>query len=241
VCLGSDWGPSGTKNLLGEMKVARIAADHFGYTLSDADIVEMVTANPGVLLERCWHRPVGRLVSGGFADVTVIRGRGRGTAWSRIVAATERDVALVVIGGVPRYGDTRLMTAAGAASTFPMTVGGRRRQVSLPDPTDTTKPWSWTAIMDTMTRVQSDPQSAISDAQARAASGPRFADDAELELFLDMPDTRRNGRAGPPKNPATVKIPEVPALEHDTEFFDLLDASKIQAGVLAPLRKRFGK
>jgi len=241
VCLGSDWGPSGTKNLLGEMKVARIAADHFGYTLSDADIVEMVTANPGVLLERCWHRPIGRLVSGGFADVTVIRGRGRGTAWSRIVAATERDVALVVIGGVPRYGDTRLMTAAGAASTFPMTVGGRRRQVSLPDPTDTTKPWSWTAIMDTMTRVQSDPQSAISDAQARAASGPRFADDAELELFLDMPDTRRNGRAGPPKNPATVKIPEVPALEHDTEFFDLLDASKIQAGVLAPLRKRFGK
>ena len=30
VCLGSDWGPSGTKNLLGEMKVARIASDHFG-------------------------------------------------------------------------------------------------------------------------------------------------------------------------------------------------------------------
>src|SRR5690606_29232532 len=26
VCLGSDWGPSGSKNLLGEMKVARIAA-----------------------------------------------------------------------------------------------------------------------------------------------------------------------------------------------------------------------
>ena len=65
VCLGSDWGPSGTKNLLGEMKVARIAADHFGYTLSDAEIVEMVTSNPGVLLERCWDRPVGRLVKGG--------------------------------------------------------------------------------------------------------------------------------------------------------------------------------
>ena len=32
VCLGSDWGPSGTKNLLGEMKVARIAADRFGYS-----------------------------------------------------------------------------------------------------------------------------------------------------------------------------------------------------------------
>lgn len=89
VCLGSDWGPSGTKNLLGEMKVARIAADAFDYSLTDAEIVEMVTSNPGVLLERCWHTPVGRLVKGGFADVTVVRGRGRGTPWRRIVAATE--------------------------------------------------------------------------------------------------------------------------------------------------------
>ena len=107
VCLGSDWGPSGTKNLLGEMKVARIAADRFGYTSPTREIVEMVTSNPGTLLERCWHRPVGRLVKGGFADVTVVRGRGRGNPWKRIVAATERDVALVVIDGVPRYGDAK--------------------------------------------------------------------------------------------------------------------------------------
>ena len=61
------------------MKVARIAADHLGYELTDAQIVEMVTSNPGALLERCWHRPVGRLVPGALADVTVLRGRGRRT------------------------------------------------------------------------------------------------------------------------------------------------------------------
>jgi hypothetical protein len=54
-----------------------------------------------------------------------------------------------------------------------------------------------------------------------------------------MPDTRRTGRAGPPKNPATVKIPPIPRLEHDASFFDLLDGSPIQAGMLAPLRGRF--
>ena len=241
VCLGSDWGPSGTKNLLGEMKVARIAADRFGYSLSDGEILEMVTTNPGVLLERCWHRPVGRLVEGGFADVTVIRGRGRGSAWSRIVAAVERDVALVVIDGVPRYGDTKLMNAAGASPTFAMSVGGRRRRVAMPDPADMSRAWSWSAIMNVLHGVQSDPQAAIATAQARASSGPRFAPDAELELFLDMPDTRRSGRAGPPKNAASVKIPPVPTLEHDGAFFDLLDASPIQAGVLAQLRGRFGK
>ena len=94
--------------------------------------------------------------------------------------------------------------------------------------------------MGTLEAVQSDPQTAIATAQARAASGPRFARDAELELFLDMPDTRRSGRAGPPKNPATVKIPPIPSVEHDSAFFDLLDRSPIQGGVLAPLRRRFG-
>jgi 5-methylthioadenosine/S-adenosylhomocysteine deaminase len=239
VCLGSDWGPSGTKNLLGEMKVARIAADHFGYALTDAQVVEMVTSNPGSLLERCWHRPIGKLVPGAFADLVVIRGRGRGDDWSRVVAARERDVGLVVIGGVPRYGDTSLMKKADAPPTFTATVGGRRRRVALPDPADPSVAWSWKAILKILTEVQQDPQQAIAHAQARAAGGPRFAPDAELELFLDMPDTRRGGRAGPPKNPDTVRIPPVPSLEHDAAFFDQLDQSPIQAGVLAPLRDRF--
>jgi hypothetical protein len=142
----------------------------------------------------------------------------------------------VVIGGVPRYGDTTLMQAAAAAPTFAMTVAGRRRLVSLPAPTDPNAAWSWDAILSTLVMVQRDPQSAIANAQQRAARGPRFAPDAELELFLDMPDTRRTGRAGPPKNPATVKIPEVQPIEHDTAFFDLLEKAPIPNHALDPLR-----
>ncbi len=239
VCLGSDWGPSGTKNLLGEMKVARIVADALGYTLTDREIVEMVTTNPGVLLERCWGRPVGRLVEGAFADLTVVTGRGPGTAWKRITSATERGVALVVIKGVPRYGYSSLMRAAAGAPAFPLTLAGRARLVALPDPHDDTAAWSWAGIRGTMDAVQADPQQAIRDAEARAAAGPRFAPDAALELFLDMPDTRRGGRAGPPKNPATVTIPPVPTLTHDATFFDDLDGCLIHGGALSPLRKRF--
>lgn len=241
LCLGSDWGPSGTKNLLGEMKVARIAADHFGYALTDAQIVEMVTTNPGSLLERCWHSKIGQLVEGALADITVIRGRGGGSPWHRIVAATERDVALVIVDGLPRYGDTRLMTSAAASATFPMTVGGRQRRVALSDPANPAAAWSWNAIMSALEAVQRDPQTAIANARERAAAGPRFSDDAPLELFLDMPDSRRTGRAGPPRNPASVQIPPIPPLEHDAAYFDLLDAQPIQGGVLAPLRKRFGQ
>jgi 5-methylthioadenosine/S-adenosylhomocysteine deaminase len=239
ICLGSDWGPSGTKNLLGEMKVARIVADALHYTLTDRQIVEMVTTNAGVLLERCWHRPVGRLVEGAFADITVLSGRGSGSAWKRIVAATERDVALVVIGGTPRYGYSTLMGQAESPPSFPVTLAGRRRAVAMPDPADDDAAWSWTAIEKTLADVQKDPQTAISNAQARAAAGPRFAPDAELELFLDMPDTRRGGRAGPPKDPTTVTIPPVPTLVHDDAFFDRLEDCPIQGGLLDPLRDRF--
>lgn len=239
ICLGSDWGPSGTKNLLGEMKVARLVADHLGYALTDREIVEMVTTNAGVLLELCWKQPIGQLVEGALADVTVLSGRGSGPAWKRIVAATERDVRLVVIDGVPRYGDATLMQQVSTPPTFTMTLGGRRRAVAMTDPADPAAAWSWDEIKGTLDAVQQDPQTAIRTAQARAAAGPRFAEDAALELFLDMPDTRRAGRAGPPKNPATVKIPPVPALAHDAAFFDQLDACPIHGGVLAPLRNRF--
>lgn len=239
VCLGSDWGPSGTRNLLGEMKVARIAADHLGYHLTDAQVVEMVTSNAGTLLERFWHRPVGRLVPGAFADVTVVRARRGRDPWATVVGAREKDVALVVVGGTPRYGDADLMTAAGAPASFTAHLGGRDRRVALPDPRNPAAAWSWEAVMEALTTVQQDPQQAIAGARARAAAGPRFAPDAELELFLDMPDSRRTGRAGPPRNPAAVVIPPVPAIEHDTAFFDALDASPIHGGVLAPLRAAF--
>lgn len=239
VCLGSDWGPSGTRNLLGEMKAARVVAAHFGFTLTDRDIVAMVTSNPGELLTRCWRRDVGRLVPGAFADLTVIQGRGGGDPWRQIVSAFEPQVQLVVIDGVPRYGEPDLMTAADAPPTFPVTVRRRRKLAALPDPKDPAKAWSWRRIVGALKKVQADPPAAIIRASERAAGGPRFSDDAELELFLDMPDTRRTGRAGPPKDPTKVRIPPVPRIEHDKDFFDALDANPIQAGILGPLRREF--
>ena len=241
VCLGSDWGPSGTKNLLGEMKVARIAADHLGYPLTDREIVEMVTTNPGVLLERCWHRPVGRLVEGAFADVTVLHGRGTGSAWKRIVAATERDVALVVIDGVPRYGYSTLMGRAGGHRRFAMTDRrpGPRRRAARPG-RHVTSAWSWRSIDGHADAVKPNPQKAIDDAQARAAAGPRFASERAARA---VPRHARHP-ARRPRRPA-----QEPGHRHDPAGPDRSSTTRrsstcstrcpIQAGVLAPLRDRF--
>ena len=102
ICLGSDWGPSGTKHVLAELKVARLVSGKQNFDLNDRDLVAMVTSNPGDLLSRCWLRQIGRLLPDSFADVTVLQPRGIGDVWSQIVTATEREVLLVVVGGKPR-------------------------------------------------------------------------------------------------------------------------------------------
>ena len=114
------------------------------------------------------------------------------------------------------------------------------RMAALPDKADPQKAWSWPKIVGELTAVQRNPQQAVADAgMRRAAAGSRFGDAAELELFLDMPDPRRTGRAGPPKDLGKVRIPEVPSIEHDDAFFDLLEAAPIQGGILDGLRKAF--
>jgi len=116
VSLGSDWGPSGTKNLLGEIKVARIWSDHEGWGLTDLELARMITATPGDALARAWKQPVGRLVQGALGDVTVL-GRRHEDVWLNLVTARERDVALVLVGGRPRYGTRAFMVGAGSKVT----------------------------------------------------------------------------------------------------------------------------
>ena len=181
------------------MKVARIAADHFGYPITDREIVEMVTTNPGVLLERCWHRPVGRLVEGAFADITVLSGRGNGSPWKRIVAATERDVALVVIDGAARYGYSNLMAKAAGATDLQMTIAGRVRAVALPDPADTTEPM----VVDSHHRhPRSSPARPADGDQRRAGPGRGRAHGS--------PPTRRSSSSSTCRTPAAGAAPARP-------------------------------
>ena len=122
VCLGSDWAPSGTKQIQGELKSARLTADALGWSLTDEEIVRMVTCLPGDVLSRAWGRQVGRLQPAAQADLVVIKAKRGADAFSTIVASTEDAVDLVVIDGIPRYGTpelaaTSLPAAAGAMAT----------------------------------------------------------------------------------------------------------------------------
>jgi cytosine/adenosine deaminase-related metal-dependent hydrolase len=194
VCLGSDWTPSGTRNVLGELKIAATWNEHsLSGALSDADIVEMVTANPGDTLARAWGVPVGRLVPGALADVSVFADDGS-DPWGTVLASTERNVRLVMVGGRPAYGNIALLRAAGAEAVEPITVTGIRRGIvmQLPDELQPAEPdlqaeasKSWAAGLAELGAVWADPAGAVRKARRRRAAGaPVF------EFVPDMPSAK---------------------------------------------------
>ena len=74
IGLGSDWSPTGSKNLLGELKVAWLYTQHMLDGLFSArDLVAMATRDAAAILK--WHKALGTLEAGKRADVVVIDGK----------------------------------------------------------------------------------------------------------------------------------------------------------------------
>ncbi len=223
VCLGSDWTPSGTRNVLGELKVAaswNTAA--LGGALSDADIVEMVTANPGDTLARAWGVQVGRLVPGALADIAVFAHQ-QADPWRTVLRATERHVRLVIVGGRPAYGNQALLRSAGVRSAEPMSVLGIRRGIVmaldeelLPEEPDlqreATK--SWADGLAELRAVWADPAGAVRRARRRRAPGVEM-----LEFVPDLPAAAGDDtRALDDDELDQLVMPSFDGIGHDASF-----------------------
>ena len=106
IALGCDWAPSGSKNLLGELKVAEIVSDELGGLFSARELCEMVTTTPAQILG--WGDRIGRIEKGKLADLIVVDDF-TDDPYEKLVSARETSLTLVVINGIPRVGQTRLM------------------------------------------------------------------------------------------------------------------------------------
>jgi 5-methylthioadenosine/S-adenosylhomocysteine deaminase len=250
VCLGTDWGPSGTKSLLGEIKVARLWSDRQGWDLADHDLAAMVTSAPGDALARAWRTPVGRLVEGGLGDLTVLDRR-RDDAWTNLVRARERDVQLVVVDGRAMYGTTRLMAAAGQPSraTTSVRIGSVSRRVVLRRPEDPATPWTWSDVRARLDAVRADaaanppsgPAAGARPAPRSAAATPGAGDPEGTPPLVAVPDMPGAATevAGPPPPGRTVTIPPIEPLHHDPAWFRSLRGRGFHGGVLDGLADLF--
>ena len=128
IALGSDWSPSGSKNLLGELKVAWLYSQHLLNGIFTArDIVSMATRDAAAILK--WQAALGTLERGKRADLLVIEGT-KGDPYEALIKAKETSIRLVMINGIARYGTPALMKALGPDGET-LRVGGRKRRLYL--------------------------------------------------------------------------------------------------------------
>ncbi len=113
IGLGPDWSIGGSQNMLDEMRFANQVDDTvWGNQLTTKDIVTMATKNGAQALGV--GSLIGTLEVGKRADLFVVGGDTT-APWDAAVLATPKDVRLVLVNGVPLYGDGTIASVGPAA------------------------------------------------------------------------------------------------------------------------------
>lgn len=128
IGIGSDWSPSGSKNLLGELKIAWLYSQHMLNGLfSPRDLIAMATCEAANILG--WQAALGSLETGKHADLIVIDGV-KGDPYEALITSKETAIKLVMINGTPRYGVPGIMSTFDALGEA-IKVGGQDRYLFL--------------------------------------------------------------------------------------------------------------
>jgi hypothetical protein len=125
IALAPDWALTGSSNMLDELKTAaRWNREHLGGRLTPRQLVDMVTSVPAHIAGV--DDEVGAIKVGLRADLLVIGGD-HNQPYSAVVEAGVADVQLVLIEGVPLYGDRTLMKSLWAAELeeVPLSVSSK--------------------------------------------------------------------------------------------------------------------
>jgi len=129
ISLGCDWAPSGSRNLLNELKVAYLHSQAHGI-FTTRELIGLVTRDAAGLLE--WEAVLGSLEPGKRADLVVCAGSSA-DPYEQLIFAKESDLALVMINGVGRFGGSALMRRIGPAGET-IRVGGAAKMLYLAHP-----------------------------------------------------------------------------------------------------------
>lgn len=98
ISLGADWSPSGSKNLLDEVKIAKKYLALSQQLISDRKLYEMMTVNPAKALKL--ENKIGRIEENYLADIVAFKLKSfRKNPFTQIVDADPSDIQLVMVGG----------------------------------------------------------------------------------------------------------------------------------------------
>ncbi len=137
ISLAPDWSPSGSDNMLDEIKYAwGVSRNRLDGLFSARQLVEMASSVPARVARI--DDKVGTLAPGMLADFFLVHPQTKTAAagpYGSIADGTVTDIDLVVISGIPTYGTPDFLRTLGV-KTEPLTVCGAHRALNadaLPD------------------------------------------------------------------------------------------------------------
>jgi len=161
IAIAPDWSPSGSSGMLAELAYAeRLRQSAPFNAVTEQDLVEMATVNPAKLAGL--DGKIGRIAPGLASDLIVMRkvpwtgsgqpndAQAKTLAYQALLLQTPADLRLVIIGGVPVFGETALMSKLLSSTemlqTETITVCGETRVINAKAGQFKTTAWSTTAL-----------------------------------------------------------------------------------------------
>ena len=148
ISLAPDWGPSGSKNVLHELKIADMwNTNNLNSYFTNYDLATMVTKNPA--LGNNWDDSVGTINAGLYADLVVIDTFHQ-DPYRNLIEAIDADVRLTVINGQPVFGDVDLMSELKGEDWEIIEGPGFNKAVDVTDRSIAEGTQSWASILSDM-------------------------------------------------------------------------------------------
>jgi len=145
ISLAPDWGPSGSKNALHELKVADLwNTNNLNSYFSDYDLASMVTKNPA--LGNNWDDSVGTINAGLYADL-VVMDTFHQDPYRNLIEAIDADVRLTIVNGQPVFGDVDIMSELKGDDWELVEGPGFNKAVDVTDRSVTEGTQSWSSIL----------------------------------------------------------------------------------------------
>ncbi|MBT5391371.1 MAG: amidohydrolase family protein, partial [Euryarchaeota archaeon] len=182
ISLAPDWGPSGSKNSMHELKVADLwNSEIMDSYFTNYQMVEMVTSNPAAAAE--WQDHVGQIKADMVADLVVID-TFHDDPYRNLIEAIDADVRLTVVNGKALFGDQDIMTALKGDDWEPITGGGVSKALDITSSTVVDGSQTWAEIEAGLAMAMRNDVSDIREHWS-APDGVAWSTDADVQSYLN--------------------------------------------------------